>query len=295
MAENTPTEKEKVHNKPSSEIIEDFRMYKQELPNKDDLVVVRINKVEDFGAFVSLLEYNNKEGMILSSEVSRKRIRSIHKHLRIAKQDVMQVLRVDKEKGYIDLSKKYVTEEDVKRCTEFYTKSKTVYSIMKHVAVSCGLKVVELLEKVAWPLYDKYSEGEPPGHALTGLTELLNNEDLLKDIDLPENVKQTLLKEIRHRLAEKPVKVQAIVEVCCFTEEGIDAIKPSLLAGKKVGKQDQEVEIHLVSTPQYRLTTQCMEKQHGIDLLNAAIEAIKAEILAHKGTITVKEEPVATE
>jgi len=38
-----------------------------------------------------------------------------------------------------------------------------------------------------------------------------------------------------------------------------------------------------------------MEKQHGIDLLNAAIEAIKAEILAHKGTITVKEEPVATE
>ena len=44
---------------------------------------------------------------------------------------------------------------------------------MKHVAVSCGFKVSELLEKVAWPLYDKYSEGEPPGHALTGLTELL--------------------------------------------------------------------------------------------------------------------------
>jgi len=166
---------------------------------------------------------------------------------------------------------------------------------MKHVAVSCGLRVVELLEKVAWPLFDKYSETDPPGHALTGLTEFLVNEDLLKDIDLPDNVKQTLLKEIKHRLAEKPVKVQAQIEVTCYTEEGIDAIKPSLLAGKKVGKQDQEVEIHLISTPLYRLTTQCMEKQHGIDLLNVAIEAIKTEILSHKGTLTVKEEPVAVE
>jgi hypothetical protein len=77
----------------------DCRMYAQELPNQDDLVVVRVNKVEDFGAYVTLLEYNNTEGMILSSEVSRKRIRSIHKHLRIGKQDVMQVLRVDKDKG----------------------------------------------------------------------------------------------------------------------------------------------------------------------------------------------------
>ena len=74
-------------------------MYRQELPNSDDLVVVRVKSIEDFGAFVSLLEYNNIEGMIMSSEVSRRRIRSIHKHLRIGRQDVMQVLRVDKEKG----------------------------------------------------------------------------------------------------------------------------------------------------------------------------------------------------
>ena len=79
-------------------------MYEQELPNQEEMVVVRVNKVEEFGAYVTLLEYNHIEGMILSSEVSRKRIRSIHKHLRIGKQDVMQVLRVDKEKGeeYLD-------------------------------------------------------------------------------------------------------------------------------------------------------------------------------------------------
>jgi len=104
----------------------DCRMYEQELPNQDELVVVRVNKVEEFGAYVTLLEYNNIEGMILSSEVSRKRIRSIHKYLRIGKQDVMQVLRVDKEKGYIDLSKKYVTDDYVEPTIERFTKSKTV-------------------------------------------------------------------------------------------------------------------------------------------------------------------------
>lgn len=77
----------------------DCSMYRKELPNQDELVIVKVKSIEDFGAFVSLLEYNHIEGMIMSSEVSRKRIRSIHKHLRIGKQDVMQVLRVDKEKG----------------------------------------------------------------------------------------------------------------------------------------------------------------------------------------------------
>merc|ERR1712063_190696 len=141
----------------------DCRMYEQELPNQDELVVVRVNKVEEFGAYVTLLEYNNIEAMILSSEVSRKRIRSIHKHLRIGKQDVMQVLRVDKEKGYIDLSKKYVTEEDVNVTTERYAKSKTVHSIMKHTAVTCKMPVKDLLEKVAWVLYDEAFDEEEEG------------------------------------------------------------------------------------------------------------------------------------
>ena len=37
------------------------------------------------GAYVSLLEYNNKDGMILLSELSRRRIRSIPKLIRVGK------------------------------------------------------------------------------------------------------------------------------------------------------------------------------------------------------------------
>lgn len=60
------------------------------------------------GAYVVLLEYENMEGLILSTEVTRKRVRSVKKFMKVGKQEAMMVIRVDKEKRYIDLSKKQV-------------------------------------------------------------------------------------------------------------------------------------------------------------------------------------------
>jgi translation initiation factor 2 alpha subunit (eIF-2alpha) len=51
----------------------------------------------------SQLEYDNTEGMILLSELSRRRIRSVQKLIRVGRNEVVVVLRVDKEKGVSDL------------------------------------------------------------------------------------------------------------------------------------------------------------------------------------------------
>ena len=63
------------------------------------LVHVQVKSIDEMGAYVKLLEYNNVEGMILMTELSRRRIRSINKLLRVGKQEVVMVLRVDKERG----------------------------------------------------------------------------------------------------------------------------------------------------------------------------------------------------
>jgi translation initiation factor 2 alpha subunit (eIF-2alpha) len=53
------------------------------------------------------------------------------------------VLRVDKEKGYIDLSKRRVSPEDIAAAEEKFNKSKMVHSIMRHTAETTGSEVRE--------------------------------------------------------------------------------------------------------------------------------------------------------
>jgi hypothetical protein len=42
-----------------------------------------VKSIAEMGAYVSLLEYNNIEGMILLSELSRRRIRSVTKLIKV--------------------------------------------------------------------------------------------------------------------------------------------------------------------------------------------------------------------
>eukprot|EP00920_Eleutheroschizon_duboscqi_P014219 GHVT01033120.1.p1 GENE.GHVT01033120.1~~GHVT01033120.1.p1 ORF type:complete len:135 (+),score=4.34 GHVT01033120.1:154-558(+) len=87
----------------------DCRFYEKEFPDVEELVMVKVNRIADLGAYVSLLEYNNMEGMILMSELSKRRFRSVNKLIRVGRHEVVLVIRVDPAKGYIDLSKKRYT------------------------------------------------------------------------------------------------------------------------------------------------------------------------------------------
>jgi len=121
--------------------------------------MVNVTEIGEMGAYVTLLEYDDIEGMILLSELSRRRIRSINKLVRINKSEVVMVLRVDKEKGYIDLSKRRVDPEDVAKCEDRYNKAKQVHSVLRHIASSYKRTLEEMYELIGWPLYRKY------GHA----------------------------------------------------------------------------------------------------------------------------------
>jgi translation initiation factor 2 subunit 1 len=114
------------------------------------------------------LEYDNIEGMILLSELSRRRIRSVQKLIRVGRNEVVVVMRVDPDKGkqspgeeagYIDLSKRRVSAEEVIKCEEQYEKGKAVDSIIQQVAKKCDVDAERLYESVVWPLGKKY------GHA----------------------------------------------------------------------------------------------------------------------------------
>ena len=88
-------------------------------------------KLHENGAYVVLLEYQNMEGLILSTEVTKKRVKSVNKFIKIGRTETMMVIRVDKEKRYIDLSKKKVQPEEAAQTERFYKKAKMVHNIMK--------------------------------------------------------------------------------------------------------------------------------------------------------------------
>jgi len=151
------------------------RMYEQRFPEVDAAVMIQVKHIADMGAYVSLLEYNNIEGMILFSELSRRRIRSISSLIKVGRQEPAIVLRVDRDKGYIDLSKRRVSEEEAHACEDRYNKSKLVHSIMRHVAETLEVDLEPLYQRIGWPLYRKY------GHAFEAFKLIVADPDAILD------------------------------------------------------------------------------------------------------------------
>jgi translation initiation factor 2 subunit 1 len=275
----------------------DCRFYEARYPEIESVVMVNVRNIADMGAYVSLLEYGHIEGMILLSELSRRRIRSIHKLIRVGRNEVVMVLRVDKEKGYIDLSKRRVSPEDVAACEDRFNKAKAVHGVLRHVAERRKYHLEDLYEKIGWPLYKKY------GHAYDAFKLAISEEaaaaaaggavDPFESIEVPEDLKDEIKNYIRRRLAPQPIKIRSDVEVSCFTYEGIDAIREALYAGIAVGTEHSPIKIKLIAPPIYVLSTTTLEKEAGIALLTSAIKTIEERIVKSGGKLDVKMEPKA--
>ena len=135
------------------------RFYKNKYPDKDELVMVNVRQIAEIGSYVHLLEYNNTQGLILRSELSRRRIRSINKLVRVGRNEVVVVIRVDKEKGFIDLSKRRVSAQEIIECEEKFARGKMVNGILRHTAeilnFTTDQQLEELYEKTAWKFDEK--------------------------------------------------------------------------------------------------------------------------------------------
>lgn len=254
----------------------------------DSFVMVNVKQIAEMGAYVKLLEYDNIDGMILLSELSRRRIRSIQKLIRIGRNEVVVVLRVDKEKGYIDLSKRRVSPEDVVKCEERYNKSKLVHSIMRHVAEKTKTPIEELYQNIGWPLNRNF------GHAYDAFKLSITNPDVWNDVTFSNSIiKEELQSYISKKLTPAPTKVRADVEVTCFGYDGIDAVKDALRCAEEKNTPDTQIKVKLVSPPLYVLTCQTLDKNLGIKLLEEAIQSIETKIKAASGGLVVKMAPKA--
>ena len=254
----------------------------------------QVKSIAEMGAYVSLLEYRDIEGMILLSELSRRRIRSIGKLLKVGRVEPVMVLRVDEDKGYIDLSKRRVSPEDVAECEERYNKSKMGHSIMRHTAKTTGSDLETLYKNIAWPLYRKH------GHAFDAFRHMVTNADAFftelvasggaeAEASITAPVRDALTRDIKRRMTPTPLKLRADVELTCFQYDGVLQIQEAMRAGERQGVEGVAVKVKLVAPPLYVLTSQTLHKDKGLRVLGDAIEAMAASIEGAKGKLTVKE------
>lgn len=242
------------------------------------------------GVKVTLLEYDHIEGMILRSELSRRRIRSIKKLIRVNRSEYVRVLRVDTEKGYIDLSKRQVDGKDIDKCKDRYNKAKAVHSVLQYVAHKRSVRLEALYQTIGWPLYRKYTHAYDAFKMAIGDT---TTEDVFEGIEIEPEVRADILAYVVRKFAAQAVKIRADIDVTCYTYEGIDAIKEALIQGEAAGTAETPIKIRLIAPPTFVMTLMTMDQPAGIELLNQSIEVIRTILTAKGGTLGVKMAPKA--
>ncbi|KAA0150536.1 hypothetical protein FNF27_03984 [Cafeteria roenbergensis] len=270
------------------------RFYPKEAPDEEELCMVKVRRVAEMGAYVDLLEFEDREGMVLLSELSRRRIRSIKKLIGEGKMEVCMVIRVNEEAGYIDLSKRRVDPEDRIEYESFYNRAVVVQNTMRKIvkdtfdpaAHEDGFNPLRsICERLSWRLYKEYP------HAIDGLTAIARDPALLDGYDLTEPEKASLLDQLARKSKAVATKVRTDVQVTCFGYEGVVAIREALGKAHDESTEEFPMSITNVAPPVYAITTVTADVDGGIEALNRATEAARAAVVKYGGNLVVISKP----
>ena len=270
----------------------DCRYYNKELPEIEDVVLVQVKSLSDIGAYVSLLEYGKLEGMIQISEMSNRRIRSISKLTRVGNVEVCLVLRVDADRGYIDLSKKRVAAEDNIKAKEAFGRAKLVHGIMRHVATIIQQDLASVCKMISWPLYKELGPNKTYDMlrrmVLDGSVECLKS--FCPELESKPEVSEALLTAASRKLTPHQVRVRALFDLNCFATEGVIAIRDAV-AALKAKTPDQGLVIKLISAPQFLIETSGIGKENCVGRIESALAILKEEIESRGGIYKLRSPP----
>ena len=127
---------------------------RKDLPEVGELVIARIKRVFEYGAYADLEEFENLEAFIPWSEVSTRYIRDIRSVLREGQIVVGKVIRVDKKKHppQIDISIKRVSEGERRVRMMRWKRNQKAQKIIELTAKKLGKRLEEAYEYVWIPL-----------------------------------------------------------------------------------------------------------------------------------------------
>lgn len=254
------------------------RIRETEFPKVGEIVVTKTFSIENDVLTMKLIEYGDLKGLVLNSELSKKKIKSINQVTKIGSTEVCQVLTVDKSRGYIDLSLKAVGEKEKKECLDEAKKNKVGHQIMQKSAKLANVPVNILYEEFG---YDKINEyGSLYRYFVKGKTNPAVFEKNKK-------YGQFFLTVINEEFRPSAYKVRGDVDVTSHAK-GVEGI---IGAFAKAAQAYPKLKMVLLKPPTYSITNIGSDKNKAIEEINSAFEIIRTEIEKSNGTFHISLHP----
>jgi len=250
-------------------------------PQRGELVIGTVVRVNPYSAFISLEEYPSKEGMIHISEVAGKWVRDIRDFVKTGKKIVALVMVVDREKNHITLSLKRVRRYDAEEKMKEFKRDIKARKMLDVVSKKLNLNQNESqdmesrLKEIFGELFKAFQ-----------MSMTSEGYDLLRRKGIPEEWTKIIKTVAEEQMEVKEMEIKGVIELKCLKPNGIELIKKVL----KEAKEKHEIDIKYISAPKYSFVIRTKEAKLGERKLKEASEEVIKNIKALGGEGSFKVE-----
>ncbi|MFC6732159.1 MULTISPECIES: translation initiation factor IF-2 subunit alpha [unclassified Haladaptatus] len=248
-------------------------------PEPGELVVGKVEDIENFGVFIDLQEYDEKRGLVHISEVASGWIKNVRDHVREGQTVVCKVLSVDENSQQIDLSIKDVNDHQRKDKIQDW---KNEQKADKWMLIAFGEDIAdEEYASIANELLDEY------GSLYAGFeAAAIHGASALEDTDLDDDEVSAIVESARENVSVPYVNVTGYIDLRCPAPDGVDVLKEALKAAEEDADLPDDIELGVtyVGSPEYRIKVKAPDYKLAEDALEASAGRAKDYIESHGGT-----------
>ncbi len=259
-------------------------MIQNEYPEEGELVVGTIAKVQNFGAFVALDEYPEKEGFIHISEIATGWVKRIRNHVREKQKVVCKVLRVEAAKNHIDLSLKRVNEHQRRDKIQEWKNSQKAHKLLEMVAHRLKEPVETCYTKFGNELTKKY------GTLYSAFEECAYDCDILKNDGFKGPWLEHFEVVAQESITIPFVTIKGLLTISTWAPNGINHIREALQLAQQSEYEDVTILIKYIGAPRYMISVKAPDYKIAEDQMKKAVTRITDSIHQHNGQCEFKRE-----
>jgi translation initiation factor 2 subunit 1 len=246
--------------------------YRNEYPDINDTVIVRIESFSEHGIYCRLIEYGDKEGLLLYSELDKKVYKDRHNYFNFKNKYPMTVINIDYEKGLIDLSHKKMKSDDIDLHLKNFHSASQIYRLTEEFSELTGIGLEELLPLTMWEIMKKddlHSSHKKLKSILQKPDNFVNNAKKIFPSQSGD-----YLDSLSSRISSTTVIIHQNFDLIVYSNDAINEIKKLL----NFPGMDSNVKIEYINSPTYRFIVECKFDDERNELIDNYVESHKQNI-----------------